>query len=178
MEISDDDGVCLAVGSPFMHSFVRSATSESSGLLIMSCSLPWCRPVFAIYSAGEGQIISTSVYSDMRLPADWPPAIVDPRIDAKLQASSFLRLSSYCTCAMHLPVGCHEIPTDEYIGLLYYDHILTLSTEVALIWQRPFNLASTYYLLIRYGFIVEVTIMMFHTLHLVKDAGPVTSLHL
>ncbi|RPD59695.1 hypothetical protein L227DRAFT_611895 [Lentinus tigrinus ALCF2SS1-6] len=56
--------------------------------------------------------------------------------------------------------------------LLFYDYILLLPTEVRLIWGAPTNLASVFYLLIRYGFLTQYVFVMVHDLHFTKGTGP------
>ena len=54
-------------------------------------------------------------------------------------------------------------------GLLWYDYILMLAVEVRLIWRAPLNLASAFYLCIRYGFMLQIGVTMLHNFHRAKD---------
>ncbi|KAI0649492.1 hypothetical protein C8Q79DRAFT_904019, partial [Trametes meyenii] len=58
------------------------------------------------------------------------------------------------------------------LGLLYYDYIITLHTEMRLVWHSPLSFGKVFFLLIRYGFIVDMSLVLFYTVRLSPGAGP------
>ncbi|KAM5539233.1 hypothetical protein V8D89_007106 [Ganoderma adspersum] len=44
--------------------------------------------------------------------------------------------------------------------LYYYDYILTLPAEIGLVWGSPQNLATSFFLAIRYGFFLQMTLRL------------------
>ena len=57
-------------------------------------------------------------------------------------------------------------------ALLFYDYLLMLPTEVRVVWSPSTNLASVFYLLIRYGFLMQYLLIMIHDLHFTEGTGP------
>ena len=45
------------------------------------------------------------------------------------------------------------------VVLLYYEYLITLADEIRLVWQRRWTFAAVLVILIRYGFLVDVTLM-------------------
>ncbi|KAI0351773.1 hypothetical protein OH77DRAFT_1523889 [Trametes cingulata] len=48
--------------------------------------------------------------------------------------------------------------------VLYYDYLLTLSSEVGLVWCREWGLATAFSLMIRYGTMIVLTLGLIHNL--------------
>ncbi|KAH9885785.1 hypothetical protein C8Q73DRAFT_295511 [Cubamyces lactineus] len=57
-------------------------------------------------------------------------------------------------------------------ALLYYDYLLTMQSEVRLVWKTPWSLATTFYILIRYGTIIVTTLALVHNFY-TSLSGPV-----
>ncbi|KAM5539266.1 hypothetical protein V8D89_007139 [Ganoderma adspersum] len=55
--------------------------------------------------------------------------------------------------------------------LYYYDYVLMLPDEVRLIWRTPRNLSTSFYLSIRYGFFVQITLTLMCIIQSAGDAG-------
>ena len=60
-------------------------------------------------------------------------------------------------------------------GLYYYDTVLMFPTEVRLIWRHPPNVASLFYLAIRWSFFFQISLTIFHDVHFTRQAGPTLS---
>lgn len=60
----------------------------------------------------------------------------------------------------------------RFLGLFFYDYILLLPSEIRVVWGAPINLASTFYLSIRYGFFLQIVITLLQQLHISPTAGP------
>ncbi|TFK84171.1 hypothetical protein K466DRAFT_602229 [Polyporus arcularius HHB13444] len=56
--------------------------------------------------------------------------------------------------------------------LLYYDYFLTFADEVRVVWKAPWSLATVLFLLIRYGFIVDVTLVLLYNVRISSTSGP------
>ncbi|KAI0661854.1 hypothetical protein C8Q70DRAFT_1052155 [Cubamyces menziesii] len=50
--------------------------------------------------------------------------------------------------------------------LLYYDYLLTMQSEVRLVWRTPWSLATTFYIFIRYGIIIVTTLAIVHNFYI------------
>ncbi|EIW57154.1 uncharacterized protein TRAVEDRAFT_72346 [Trametes versicolor FP-101664 SS1] len=59
--------------------------------------------------------------------------------------------------------------------VFYYDYLLTFPTEVRVFWRRQWNLATIYYFLIRYGFLVNITLVAISSIRFTPNSGPVLS---
>ncbi|KAI0649540.1 hypothetical protein C8Q79DRAFT_519327 [Trametes meyenii] len=57
--------------------------------------------------------------------------------------------------------------------LLYYEYFLTFSREVHLVRDRPFSLRTAFYLSIRYGAILVITLSVIRNLRPTPTSGPV-----
>ncbi|KAI0819284.1 hypothetical protein BC628DRAFT_1476645 [Trametes gibbosa] len=55
--------------------------------------------------------------------------------------------------------------------VFYYDYFITLPTEVRVFWRSRWNLASTYFFLIRYGFFLDITILALGNIRFTPNAG-------
>ncbi len=55
---------------------------------------------------------------------------------------------------------------------MYYDYFLTLKSEIALVWYSPRSLAKVFFLVIRYGFLLDTSLVLFYTLRITSDSGP------
>ncbi|KAH9847227.1 hypothetical protein C2E23DRAFT_524317 [Lenzites betulinus] len=63
------------------------------------------------------------------------------------------------------------------ICLFYYDYIITIPSEVRVIWKPRLSLASSFYLLTRYGFLVNITLIALFSVRSAQDAGFTNTLH-
>ncbi|KAL1940172.1 hypothetical protein VTO73DRAFT_9123 [Trametes versicolor] len=59
--------------------------------------------------------------------------------------------------------------------VFYYDYLLTFPTEVRVFWRRQWNLATIYYFLIRYGFLVNITLVAISSIRFTPNSGPMLS---
>ena len=57
------------------------------------------------------------------------------------------------------------------LGLYYHDCLLMLPEEVRLIWRSPRSLSTGFYLAIRYGFFLQITLTLKCVIQLASDAG-------
>ena len=55
--------------------------------------------------------------------------------------------------------------------MYYYDYILTLPAEVDLVWRIPQNLATSFFLAIRYGFFLQMTIRLVRNMQSANDSA-------
>ncbi|KAI0635526.1 hypothetical protein C8Q77DRAFT_1155323 [Trametes polyzona] len=58
------------------------------------------------------------------------------------------------------------------IALFYYDYLTTLSTEARLWWGSRLSLGSTFYILIRYGSLLNITLVALFDVRLTPQDGP------
>lgn len=59
--------------------------------------------------------------------------------------------------------------------MLYYEYFITLADEIRLIWQRRWSLATILFFLIRYGFLVDVTLIVLFSARVSETSGPALS---
>ena len=97
-----------------------------------------------------------------------PSALADPSVASTSRTASYVLVSSCCESLYFLPFTT-GITDTHMAGLLWYDYILMLAVEVRLIWRAPLNLASAFYLCIRYGFMLQIGLTMLHNFHRAKD---------
>ncbi|KAH9856682.1 hypothetical protein C2E23DRAFT_451706 [Lenzites betulinus] len=56
--------------------------------------------------------------------------------------------------------------------ILFYDYLLTLKDEIALIWNSPRSLGKIFFLMIRYGFVVDMALILLYNLQITPTSGP------
>ncbi|KAI0635516.1 hypothetical protein C8Q77DRAFT_572952 [Trametes polyzona] len=56
--------------------------------------------------------------------------------------------------------------------VFYYDFLLTFPTEVRVFWRSRWNLATVSYFLIRYGFLVNITLFAISNIRFAPRSGP------
>ena len=57
------------------------------------------------------------------------------------------------------------------VVLLYYEYFITLADEIKLVWQRRWTFATVLFMLIRYGFLVDVTLMTIYRIRRSATSG-------
>ncbi|EIW57201.1 uncharacterized protein TRAVEDRAFT_48249 [Trametes versicolor FP-101664 SS1] len=73
----------------------------------------------------------------------------------------------------HLAVDIrYQVILTSMACILYYDYFLTLKNEIALVWHSPRSLSKIFFLVIRYGFLLDTTLVLFYTLRITSDSGP------
>ncbi|KAI0649541.1 hypothetical protein C8Q79DRAFT_519325 [Trametes meyenii] len=87
---------------------------------------------------------------DVTGPVDWSALFP---VNAPLTLGNYMLLSSIC--------------------IFYYDYLLTLPTEIRVFWGTPLRLAGVFYFLIRYGFLVNITLVAIFTVHFTQTSGVV-----
>ncbi|KAI0671373.1 hypothetical protein C8Q78DRAFT_973091 [Trametes maxima] len=65
----------------------------------------------------------------------------------------------------------YQLLLTSVASLLYYDYVITLHTEIRLVWCAPLSSGKLFFLLIRYGFIVDVSLVLFYTVRLTSSSG-------
>ncbi|EIW57218.1 uncharacterized protein TRAVEDRAFT_88252, partial [Trametes versicolor FP-101664 SS1] len=53
---------------------------------------------------------------------------------------------------------CANDHVSRLAGILYYDYFLTLKNEIALVWHSPRSFSKIFFLIIRYGFLLDTTL--------------------
>ncbi|KAI0351731.1 hypothetical protein OH77DRAFT_1523855 [Trametes cingulata] len=56
--------------------------------------------------------------------------------------------------------------------VLFYDFLLTLESEVRIVWYSPRTLGKVFFLAIRYGFLLDISLVLFYTLRITPNSGP------
>ncbi|KAI0366146.1 hypothetical protein BV20DRAFT_952929, partial [Pilatotrama ljubarskyi] len=56
--------------------------------------------------------------------------------------------------------------------VLYYDYLLTLESEIRIVWYSPRSLGKAFFLAIRYGFLLDVSLVLIYTLRVTPGSGP------
>ncbi|KAI0760962.1 hypothetical protein BD413DRAFT_486820 [Trametes elegans] len=60
----------------------------------------------------------------------------------------------------------------RHTGLFYYDYLLTLSSEVEIIWRSKWSLSTMFYTCIRYETFLVATLGLLHNFRLTPTSGP------